>query len=461
MRKPLTVVVLAAGLGTRMKSNRAKVLHQVGGRPLISHVLRNIAALDPDRIIVVTGHQKSEVEAAATEAISDTVPKERLNFAEQKEQKGTGHAVMATLELLRPAGGTTVVVYGDVPRARSSTLKKLIDEHSSNQNAATIITALADDPTGYGRVIRSDSGDFNRIVEQKDCTADELEVREINTGFYCFDTAALVKALSSLTNDNAQSEYYLTDVPALILHDGGRVGIMRYGDAEELLGINTRAELAATSRKMRVETLDRLMTSGVTIVDPDSTYIDDSVEIGTDTIIHPQVIIEGASKIGSNCEIFSWTRIVRSELGDECRILNSCLIVDSKLSGKNSVGPSAHLRMNTELAPEAVIGNFVEVKKSRLGRKTKSMHLTYLGDATLGDRVNIGAGTVTCNYDGKTKHQTHIEDDVKIGSDTMLVAPVRVGRGAVSGAGSVIIEDVPPDTLVAGVPAKAKKKVSR
>jgi bifunctional UDP-N-acetylglucosamine pyrophosphorylase / glucosamine-1-phosphate N-acetyltransferase len=324
-----------------------------------------------------------------------------------------------------------------------------------------MITAVSDDPTGYGRVIRSDSGDFSRIVEQKDCTADEREIKEINTGFYSFDTSALIKALSSLTNDNAQNEYYLTDVPALIMHNGGRVGIMRYDDVDELLGINTRSELASTSKKMRLETLDRLMKSGVTIVDPDSTYIDDSVEIGPDTVIHPQVIIEGASKIGSNCEIFSWTRIVQSELGDECRILNSCLIVDSKLSGQNSVGPSAHLRMNTELAPEAVIGNFVEVKKSRLGRKTKSMHLTYLGDATLGDRVNIGAGTVTCNYDGKTKHQTHIEDDVKIGSDTMLVAPVRVGHGAVSGAGSVIIEDVPPDTLVAGVPAKAKKKVSR
>jgi len=264
VRQPLTVVVLAAGLGTRMKSNRAKVLHQVGGRPLIAHVLRNIAAVDPDRIIVVTGHQRSEVEAAATEAISDIFPKEGLSFAEQKEQKGTGHAVMAALDLLKSANGITVVVYGDVPRARSSTLKRLIDEHSSNQNAATMITAVPNDPTGYGRVIRSDSGDFNRIVEQKDCTADELEIQEINTGFYCFDTAALVKAVSSLTNDNAQGEYYLTDVPALILQDGGRVGIMRYADAEELLGINTRAELASTSKKMRVETLNRLMKSGVT-----------------------------------------------------------------------------------------------------------------------------------------------------------------------------------------------------
>jgi len=324
-----------------------------------------------------------------------------------------------------------------------------------------LIAALLDDPTGYGRVIRAPSGDFHRIVEQRDGSDDELRIREINTGFYAFDTAALVDAVTRLTNSNAQGEYYLTDVPSLMLDRGARVGILVHDNPEELLGINTRAELASTWKQMRVEVLERLMNSGVTIVDPESTYIDDSVEIGRDTVIHPQVIIEGNSTIGTDCEIFSWTRIVNSEIGDECRILNSCLIVDSKLSGKNSVGPSAHLRMHTELATEAVIGNFVEVKKSKLGRKTKSMHLTYLGDATLGDRVNIGAGTVTCNYDGKTKHQTHIEDDVKIGSDTMLVAPVRVGHGSVSAAGAVIIEDVPPNTLVAGVPAKAKKKVSR
>ena len=461
MRQPVTVVVLAAGLGTRMKSSRAKVLHHASGSPLIAHVLRNIVQLNPERIIVVTGHQKEEVEAAARDAVSGIYETGRLDFVEQKEQKGTGHAVMAASDRLKSADGVTVVVYGDAPRARSSTLSSLIDEHSKSGNSATIISSVVDNPTGYGRVIRRESGGFDRIVEQKDSSADELKVQEINTGFYCFDTSALVKALSRLTNDNAQREYYLTDIPSVLIRDGGSVGIMRHNDAEELLGINDRVELAATSKKMRIEILARLMKAGVTIVDPDSTYIDDSAEIGADTVIHPQVIIEGASKIGANCEIFSWTRIVRSDIGDECRILNSCLIVDSKLSGKNSVGPSAHLRMNTELAPEAVIGNFVEVKKSRLGRKTKSMHLTYLGDATLGDRVNIGAGTVTCNYDGKTKHQTHIEDDVKIGSDTMLVAPVRVGHGSVSAAGSVIIEDVPPDTLVAGVPAKAKKKVSR
>ena len=246
-----------------------------------------------------------------------------------------------------------------------------------------------------------------------------------------------------------------------MLDAGLAVGTVFHEDAHELDGINTRAELAAMWKKVRAETLNRLMAEGVSIVDPDSTYIDDSVVIGRDTVIHPQVIIEGDSRIGANCEIHSWSHLTNVEIGDECKVLNSCVLVDTKLNGKNSVGPFAHLRMQAELAEEAVVGNFVEVKKSRLGRKTKSMHLTYLGDATIGDRVNIGAATVTCNYDGKNKNPTFIEDDVKIGSDTMLVAPVRVGRGSMTGAGSVVTKDVPEDTLVAGVPAKIIKTLKQ
>ena len=464
MKHPLTVLVLAAGLGTRMKSTRAKVLHHLGGRPLIAHVLRTVAQLDPERILVVLGHQADEVKTAAIDALSGPQMQDRLEFVLQKEQRGTGHAVLCAQDVLSRSEGNVMVVYGDVPRVRVETLRNLVETHSQQGNAATLITAIVTEPFGYGRIVRtqgSEQGKFERIVEEKDASADERTIKEINPGFYCFDGSSLLEALSHLNNDNAQGEYYLTDVPALAQRNGGKVGTMTVTTIEELMGINTRSDLAETWKRMRLETLDRLMSSGVTIVDPSSTYIDDSVEIGQDTIIHPQVIIEGNSRIGDNCEIFSWTRLRNVDIGSGCRVLNSCLIVDSKLTEKNSVGPFAHLRMNAELLPEAVVGNFVEVKKSRLGRKTKSMHLTYLGDATLGDRVNIGAGTVTCNYDGKQKNETHIEDDVKIGSDTMLVAPVRVGRGSVSAAGSVIIEDVPPDTLVAGVPAKAKKKVSR
>ena len=464
MEHPLTVLILAAGLGTRMKSTRAKVLHQLGGRPLIAHVLRTVARLDPDRIVVVLGHQADEVKSASNDALTGLPGQERLEFVLQSEQRGTGHAVLCAQEALSTSAGDVLVVYGDAPRVRTETLRALVELHSQQENAATLITAIVSEPYGYGRIIRTggnDAGKLERIVEEKDADNEERKIREVNPGFYCFDARSLLEALKHLKTDNAQGEYYLTDVPALAIKNGARVGTLNVSTVEELMAINTRSELADTWKRMRHEVLERLMSAGVTIVDPASTYIDDSVEIGPDTIIHPQVIIEGNSRIGSDCEIFSWTRLRNVDIGTGCRVLNSCVLVDSKLTERNSVGPFAHLRMNAELLPEAVVGNFVEVKKSRLGRKTKSMHLTYLGDATLGDRVNIGAGTVTCNYDGKQKNETHIEDDVKIGSDTMLVAPVRVGRGSVSAAGSVIIEDVPPDTLVAGVPAKAKKKVSR
>ena len=266
-------------------------------------------------------------------------------------------------------------------------------------------------------------------------------------------------ALDRLTTHNAQGEYYLTDVPEILRADGKSVGTVLHDDDMELQGFNNRADIALGWKKLRGEILQRLMAEGVTIVDPDSTYIDADVEIGRDTTIYPQVIIEGRSRIGSNCEIHSWSHLTNVEIGDNCKVNNSCVLIDSKLTANNKVGPFAHLRMHAVLDEEAVVGNFVELKKTKLGRKSKSMHLTYLGDATIGERVNIGAATVTCNYDGKNKHQTIIEDDVKIGSDTMLVAPVRVGRGSMTGAGSVVTKDVPEDTLVAGVPAKVKKKL--
>ncbi|HKQ72300.1 MAG TPA: bifunctional UDP-N-acetylglucosamine diphosphorylase/glucosamine-1-phosphate N-acetyltransferase GlmU [Blastocatellia bacterium] len=458
MKSSVNVLILAAGLGTRMKSSQAKVLHKIGSRPLIARVLRTAAKLDPENIFVVVGHQADKVEEAARAALSPS-DGEKLRFVMQSEQRGTGHAVKCASDALKSARGTLVVYYGDTPAVKGETLLKLIAEHERAGNSATLITIRIDPPPAYGRIIRDSQDNFLKIVEERDCSIEERAITEVNPGFYCFDIPALLGALDRLSPRNAQNEYYLTDVPERMLEAGLRVGSVFHEDAHELDGINTRAELAVMWKRLRSETVDRLMANGVTIMDPDSTYIDDSVEIGRDTVIHPQVIIEGDSRIGDLCEIHSWSRLVDVELGAECKVLNSCVIASSKLTARNTVGPFAHLRLQTELAEEAVIGNFVEVKKSRLGRKTKSMHLTYLGDATIGDRVNIGAATVTCNYDGKQKHPTYIEDDVKIGSDTMLVAPVRVGRGSVTGAGSVVIKDVPPDSLVAGVPAQVKKKL--
>jgi bifunctional UDP-N-acetylglucosamine pyrophosphorylase / glucosamine-1-phosphate N-acetyltransferase len=455
---PVNVLILAAGLGTRMKSEQAKVLHRLGSRPLIGRVLRTAERLDPENIFVVVGHQAEQVEQAARAAVGvDTADK--LRFVMQTEQKGTGHAVQCAAGALKTARGLLVVFYGDTPLVEAATLRRLIAEHERGRHAATLLTIRVENPPAYGRIVRDEAGRFRKIVEDRDCTPAERAVTELNPGFYCFDVPALLAALDALTPANAQGEYYLTDVPQHMLAAGHSVGTVFHEDAGELDGVNSRLDLAAMWKRLRRATLDRLMRDGVTILDPDSTYIDDEVEIGRDTIIHPQVIIEGASRIGARCEINSWSRLTNVEIGDECRVLNSCVLADIRLAGKNAVGPFAHLRMNATLAEEAVVGNFVEVKKSRLGRKTKSMHLAYLGDATLGDRVNIGAGTITCNYDGKNKNPTVIEDDVKIGSDTMLVAPVTVGRGSMSGAGSVITKDVPEDSLVTGVPAHVRKKL--
>ncbi|HEY6403741.1 MAG TPA: bifunctional UDP-N-acetylglucosamine diphosphorylase/glucosamine-1-phosphate N-acetyltransferase GlmU [Blastocatellia bacterium] len=457
MNSPINVLILAAGLGTRMKSNQAKVLHKLGSRPMIARALRAATELAPENIFVVVGHQAGKVEEAARASLAAEA--EKLRFIMQSEQRGTGHAVKCASDVLKNASGCLVVFYGDTPAVKAETLRKLVSEHERSGNAATLITIRLDPPPAYGRIIRDAQGNFLKIVEERDCSPEERAITELNPGFYCFDIPPLLDALEKLSPHNAQNEYYLTDVPQRMLETGLKVGAVFHDDARELDGINTRAELAAMWKRLRHEKLDRLMAEGVTIVDPDSTYIDDTVEIGRDTVIHPQVIIEGDSRIGGHCEIHSWSRLVNAEIGDECKILNSCVIVSSKLTARNTVGPFAHLRLHAELAEEATIGNFVEAKKSRLGRKTKSMHLTYLGDASIGDRVNIGAGTVTCNYDGQRKNPTYSEDDVKIGSDTMLVAPVRVGRGSMTGAGSVVIKDVPPDSLVAGVPAQVKKKL--
>ena len=457
IKKSIDVLILAAGQGTRMKSAIAKVLHQLDGRPLISHVCRTAAQLEPRGIYVVVGHQADDVRVA----VEDELGSNRASFVLQSQQRGTGDAVAVAREKLSDANSTVLILSGDVPLIREETLRSLLKEHETGEADCTILTVRLENPTGYGRIVRDANGNFIKIVEQRDATDEERQIREINSGIYCFATGKLFEALKQIRPDNSQGEYYLTDAPAILKASGGKISLYQHSDSREVSGINTRSELAEFENLIRRRTIRRLMIDGgVTFIDPSQTYISSEARIGRDTIIHPNVHIEGKSILGEACEIQQGSRIVGSRLGNRVIVKDHCLIVDSEIADNCAVGPFAHLRMNARMAEKSVVGNFVEVKKSTIGRGTKSMHLTYLGDATIGEGTNIGAGTVTCNYDGRNKNPTVIEDNVRIGSDTMLVAPVRVGDGAVTAAGSVVTEDVPPNTLVAGVPAKIKKKLT-
>ena len=455
MNKPLNVLIMAAGLGTRMKSSRAKVLHELGGSPLIAHVVRAARALDPRSIVVVVGHQAEEVEQAVLAEVGGLA-----SFVIQAKQRGTGDAVESARKVLENSGSLVLVLSGDVPMIKVETLKKLIEHHTTARAACTILSVRLEVPTHYGRIIRDENESFRKIVEERDANEEERKVKEINSGIYCFEANDLFEALRKVEPANDQGEYYLTDVPGIILASGDTVGVYLHNDSREVYGVNTRAELAEFENLLRRSTIRRLMTeSGVTFIDPSHAYVSAEAQIGRDSVIHPNVTIEGKSIIGEGCVIRAGVRITNSRLGDGVVVKDHSMIVDSEVRENCSVGPFAHLRMNALLEEKATVGNFVEVKKSRLKRGTKAMHLSYLGDATIGERTNIGAGTVTCNFDGTNKHETIIEDDVKVGSDTMLVAPVRVGARSVTGAGSVVTKDVPPDSLVVGVPAEVKKKL--
>lgn len=457
--KRIDVLILAAGLGTRMKSSLAKVLHKLDGRPLINHVCRTATALAPDSIHVIIGHQGELVKAAVLGEIDG----QNVQFAIQAEQLGTGDAVNAARDGLESVDSTLVILSGDVPMIKPETLASLVQLHLNSSRgggaACTIMTVNLPDPTGYGRIVRDRDDEFVRIVEQKDATEEERAITEVNAGIYCFDTIKLFKALRAVQNNNAQGEYYLTDVPALLRDAGEAIGIFLYGDASEIEGVNNRVQLAEMEQKVRRRTISRLMSeSGVTFVDPTHAYVSSEAEIGRDTIIYPNVTIEGATKIGEGCVVRPGTRISNSVIQDDVLILDNCLIVDSEVGAECSIGPMAHLRGHAKLEQAAKIGNFVELKKTTLGRGSKASHLSYLGDATIGEKTNIGAGTITCNYDGKNKHETQIGSGVRIGSDTMLIAPVKIGDNAVTGAGSVVTNDVDDGDLVVGVPARSKRK---
>ncbi|MCY7348733.1 MAG: bifunctional UDP-N-acetylglucosamine diphosphorylase/glucosamine-1-phosphate N-acetyltransferase GlmU [Pyrinomonadaceae bacterium] len=456
-QKTLDVLILAAGLGTRMRSNLAKVLHKLDGRPLINHVCLTATALAPRKIYVVIGHQGEDVKTAVMEELNE----EYAAFVWQTEQLGTGHAVNSAREHLENEDSTLLILSGDVPMIRAETLAALVQQHHHHRGrgaACTILTVKLEDPSGYGRVVRDDAGFFSRIVEQKDASEAERKINEINSGIYCFHTQKLFAALTRVQNDNVQGEYYLTDVPALLREAGEDVSLYQHTDAREVSGINNRAELADLERIFCRRTISRMMLDyGVTFIAPKNTYVSGQASIGRDTIIYPNVAIEGASVIGDGCTIRSGTRITNSRIGRSVEILDNCVITDSEISDRCTVGPFAHLRGRAKMEESAKVGNFVELKKTILGRGSKASHLSYLGDATIGEKTNIGAGTITCNYDGVSKHATTIGNHVKIGSDTMLVAPVKIGDGAVTAAGSVVTRDVPSETLVAGVPAQIKK----
>jgi bifunctional UDP-N-acetylglucosamine pyrophosphorylase/glucosamine-1-phosphate N-acetyltransferase len=438
----LAVIVLAAGIGKRMKSRLPKVLHPVLGRPMLSYVIDAVRGVFPRRLIFVIGY--------GAESVKKTTNQNQIEYVIQSEQLGTGHAVCCAKKTLQDFEGNIVILNGDFPLIRSETLKRFIDEHNRTMAAVSILTNVIDNPYGYGRVIRSAGGDILRVVEEKDATPQERKLKEINSGAYCVESGFLWEALEQIGTENKQQEYYLPDIVNVASRNGKKVIAFIAPDSEEVLGVNNRAELAAVEQIIRRRTNSSLLISGVTIVNSEVTYISPQVSIGADTLIYPNTFVYGNTKIGNGCVIGPCVWIEDSQIGNEVTIKFSSYINEALIEDRVTIGPFAHIRPETNILSGAKIGNFVEIKKSKVGRGSKVPHLSYVGDATLGEGVNIGAGTITCNYDGFQKHETIINDDVFIGSDTMLVAPVEIGKGATTGAGSTITKDVPPGALAIG-----------
>ncbi len=436
----VAAVILAAGKGTRMKSGLVKVLHPAAGRPMISWVVDSARDAGAAPTVLVVGHQAEAVRSAFPGAAD-------IRCALQEEQLGTGHAVACAREQLSGFSGTVLILCGDTPLLRGETLQGLVAFHRENGAALTVLTAVMDDPYGYGRVVRDTDGRVLRIVEQKDASPEEQALCEINSGIYCMEADFLFANIDSISSDNAQGEFYLTDLVAIAVKQGLACLGRRTDDADEIMGVNDRAQLAEASGILRRRINRELMSSGVSLVDPGHTYIDHGVRIGTDTVVHPNCSISGDTVIGSGCTIENGVSIAGCSIGDNCHIKAGSVLEDSELRSEVSVGPMAHLRPGTMLSDHVKIGNFVETKKIVMGEGSKASHLTYLGDAEIGSNVNIGCGTITCNYDGVKKHRTVIGDDVFIGSDVQLVAPVSVGRNSLVAAGTTVTIDVPPDSL--------------
>jgi bifunctional UDP-N-acetylglucosamine pyrophosphorylase / glucosamine-1-phosphate N-acetyltransferase len=437
----LAVVIMAAGKGTRLRSRRPKVLHEVGGKSLLSHVVATATELaENDDIYVVIGHEANRVR----ESLSDL----GVQFVEQKEQRGTGHAIQCARESIAKYNHI-LVLSGDVPLISAITLQHLMTMHLAEGAAMSILTAVPDDPTGYGRVIRhsAELPEVDAIVEQKALRPGQQQIREINSGIYAFKTAPLLAHLDKLRSDNPHKEFYLTDMAAHLKAAGEKVVALPATDSSEVLGGNTIAELVALDAKMRAAIANRLMASGVTIFRPETCVIDADVVVESDTILEPFVQLLGNTKIGTECRIRSYSVIENCSLGNNVLILQSCVLADSSVADGAKIGPFAHIRPGSEIGQDAHVGNFVETKKAKIGKGAKANHLTYLGDAEIGAGTNIGAGVITCNYDGVHKHQTRIGQGAFVGSDSTLVAPVAIGDGAYIGAGSCITKDVPSGSL--------------
>jgi bifunctional UDP-N-acetylglucosamine pyrophosphorylase/glucosamine-1-phosphate N-acetyltransferase len=445
----IAIAIMAAGKGTRLKSKHPKVLHEIGGTPILAHVIVTAQKVVPaHNIFVIIGHEAERVQAA--------VASTGVHFVLQSEQRGTGHALMVARAAL--AGYDQVIVLsGDAPLITAATIKRLIEFHSAQKAAMTLLSADLDEPYGYGRVLRKsarghagEKAEVQAIVEEKSATPQQKKIREINSGFYAFAAPTLYEHIDSLSTKNAHSEYYLTDMAGVFNKARKKVVAIKIADASEVLGSNTRAEMMDLDGRFRMAKCRDLLDSGVTIFYPHTCVIDSDVEVGADTVIEPFVQLLGKTKIGSDCRIRSYSVIGNSILGDRVTVRPGTIMEDSRIADGAVLGPYSHLRPGTEVGEGAHVGNFVETKKIKLGKASKANHLSYLGDAEIGEGVNIGAGTITCNYDGVNKHKTTIGDGVFIGSDSTLVAPVKIGRGAYVAAASCITEDVPADALALG-----------
>lgn len=432
-----TSVILAAGMGTRMKSKMPKVLHKVCGKPLSKWVIDASKAAGADKVCAVVGHKAETVK----EVLGDV-----CEFALQAEQKGTGHAVMQAMDVIKNSKGEVVILNGDTPLITAETINKAIEYHKNNGNQATVITAILDDATGYGRIVRDNDGSVLKIVEQKDASEEEKKINEVNSGMYVFDAQSLVYALDKITPNNAQGEYYLTDTLEILLSAGKKIGGYAISDNDEIRGINDRVQLNEAEKIMQKRINEYHMKNGVTMRNPESVYIEDGVEIGNDTEICQNVTIKSGTKIGSDCVIGSGSMLDRAVIHDGVDVLSS-VILESEVDEGTHVGPFAYIRPNCHVGKEVKVGDFVELKNSNIDDGTKISHLTYIGDSDVGKRVNFGCGTVTCNYDGKKKYRTTIGDDCFVGCNTNFVSPINVGDGVYIAAGSTITEDIPENSL--------------
>ena len=433
-------VILAAGKGTRMKSDLVKVLHPLLGLPMLHYTVDlSLNHIEAEKTIVVVGHQADQIQ----ERFKDL----KIEFALQEKQLGTGHAVLQVLPLLHGFTGTVLILCGDVPLVKAEMLRSFINTFLENDSTIAVLTAVVKDPSGYGRILRGEEGWLEKIVEEKDASEEERLIREINTGIYCVRSTFLIEGLKEIGKENAQGEYYLTDLAEVARKRDLRCSAHMVADPVEVMGINTRVDLATATEVLRQEKVKELMLSGVTIINPRATYVDRAVEIGKDTTLYPNCTLQGRTRIGERCVIEPNSKISDTEIGNGVTIRSCSVINESRIEDGVTIGPFAHLRPLSEVKTRAKIGNFVEVRKSVIGRGSKANHLSYIGDSLVGEEVNIGAGTITCNYDGYEKHQTIIGDSVFVGSNVELIAPVKVGSRSSIGAGTTVTKDVPEGAL--------------